>query len=141
MFLLDTDHLGVIQRQAEPGFSRLQARIASHPPDVFFVSIISFHEQVAGWNVYLNRAKSSEGVVRGYRMFERILQDFASARVASFDDNAAKFFEQLRAQRIRVGTMDLRIAAIAMANDLTILSRNLSDFQRIPSLRAEDWTG
>jgi hypothetical protein len=97
-------------------------------------------EQVTGWNAYLNRAKAIEGVVRGYQMFERILADFASARVASFDEDAARVFEQFRAQRIRVGTMDLRIAAIAVVQDMTLLSRNLSDFRRVPSLRTEDWT-
>jgi tRNA(fMet)-specific endonuclease VapC len=36
--------------------------------------------------------------------------------------------------------MDLRIAAVAVAHDATLLSRNLSDFSKVPGLRAEDWT-
>jgi len=36
--------------------------------------------------------------------------------------------------------MDLRIAATAMANDFTLLSRNLVDFRQVPGLRVEDWT-
>jgi tRNA(fMet)-specific endonuclease VapC len=36
--------------------------------------------------------------------------------------------------------MDLKIAAIALANDATLLTRNLSDFRKIPGLRIEDWT-
>ena len=38
------------------------------------------------------------------------------------------------------GTMDLKIAAITIANDATLLTRNVVDFQRIPNLRIEDWT-
>ena len=46
----------------------------------------------------------------------------------------------LRPQRIRVGTMDLRIASIALSRGLTVLTRNLRDFRRVPGLLAEDWT-
>lgn len=42
--------------------------------------------------------------------------------------------------RPRIGTMDLKIAAIALANDATLLSRNLRDFGKVPGLRVEDWT-
>jgi tRNA(fMet)-specific endonuclease VapC len=36
--------------------------------------------------------------------------------------------------------MDLRIGAIALANDALLISRNLRDFMRIPNLHVEDWT-
>jgi len=36
--------------------------------------------------------------------------------------------------------MDLKIAAIALANDATLLTRNLSDFNKVPDLHAEDAT-
>lgn len=140
MFLLDTDHLGVLQQRATPESGRLRARMDRHPPDAFFVSIISFHEQVAGWNAYINVAKDRSGVVRAYRMFEQILVDFAAGRVLSFDVAAADVFDAHRAARVRVGTMDLRIAATALANDKTVLTRNLTDFHKVPGLRAEDWT-
>ena len=47
---------------------------------------------------------------------EKILVDFAQARIASFDAAAAGQFDLLRKRRIRIGTMDLRIAATALAN-------------------------
>jgi tRNA(fMet)-specific endonuclease VapC len=140
MFLLDTDHLGILQQRATPESGRLRARMDRHPPDAFFVSVVSFHEQVAGWNAYMNAAKDRDGVVRAYRMFEQILVDFAAGRVLSFDPSAADVFDALRAARVRIGTMDLRIAAIALANDKTVLTRNLSDFRKVPALRVEDWT-
>jgi tRNA(fMet)-specific endonuclease VapC len=49
-------------------------------------------------------------------------------------------FDQLKSAKIRIGTMDLRIAAIALSRNLTVLTRNLSDFGKVPGLRIEDWT-
>jgi tRNA(fMet)-specific endonuclease VapC len=140
MFLLDTDYIGIIQRQAEPEFNRLSVRMSRHAIADFYFSIISFHEQVLGWNAYLARAHDQQAVVRAYGRFEQILRDFASAQVLPFDDAAATVFESLRDQRIRVATMDLRIAAIALSRDKTVLTRNTSDFRKVPGLRVEDWT-
>jgi tRNA(fMet)-specific endonuclease VapC len=60
--------------------------------------------------------------------------------VLGYDDEAGAQFERLRKMRIHIGTMDLKIAAIALASDATVLTRNISDFGRVPGLRAEDWT-
>ena len=49
-------------------------------------------------------------------------------------------YEQLRSMRLRIGTMDLRIAAITLAYGATLVTRNVQDFQRIPGLVIEDWT-
>ena len=57
-----------------------------------------------------------------------------------FDEKASQVFETLKQSRIRVGTKDLLIAAVAIANRSTLLTRNLADFNRIPGLRAEDWS-
>ena len=73
-------------------------------------------------------------------MLHQILVDFSAAQVLAFDDAAARTCEELRTQGVRVGTMDLRIASIALSRDLTVLTRNLVDFQLIPGLRVEDWT-
>jgi tRNA(fMet)-specific endonuclease VapC len=52
---------------------------------------------------------------------------------------AADALGQFRARRIRIGTQDLKIAAIALANDALLLSANLRDFEQVPILRVEDW--
>ena len=70
-----------------------------------------------------------------------VLSDFARRQILPFDKGAAQIFDSLRHQKVRVGTMDLRIAAIALGRQYTVLTRNLADFQRVPGLRAEDWTG
>ena len=141
MFLLDTDHLGIVQRRSAPEHANVAHRMRQHSLEDFFVSIISFHEQVTGWNAYIRRARGEEGLVRGYAMFQEILADFTRMNVLPFDSQAAEIFAQLRGSGLRVGTMDLRIASIALARGLTVLTRNTVDFERIPGLTVEDWTG
>lgn len=139
MFILDTDHIGILQRKTDAHYEKLSSRIAGHSQTDFFVAIVSFHEQILGWNAYINRAKDQMGIVRGYGKLEKILMDFSRSQVLPFDDGAADIFDDLRIQKIRIGTMDLRIASIAMATGMTVLSRNLVDFQKVPDLSVEDW--
>jgi tRNA(fMet)-specific endonuclease VapC len=104
------------------------------------VSVISFQEQIAGWNTYIRRARNNETLVRGYAMFLAILTDFSTMNVLPFEASAAETFSRFRGQGVRVGTMDLRIGSIALVHNLTILTKNSVDFKRIPGLRIEDWT-
>ncbi len=69
-----------------------------------------------------------------------MLSNFYEAQVLPFDEAAASIFDEMRRRKVRVGSMDLRIASIALSQDMTVLSRNLSDFGRVPGLSVEDWT-
>lgn len=140
MYLLDTDHIVILQTAATGEFARLVDRMSQYAAADFSVSIVSFHEQVLGWNAYISRAKEMAGLVRGYRRFHDLLEYFRDAQVLPFDATAAQRYEALRTARVRVPTMDLRIAAIALSRDLTVLTRNQVDFRRVPGLRVEDWT-
>lgn len=46
----------------------------------------------------------------------------------------------MRAKRVRISTMDLRIASIALSHNLIVLTRNEVDFRKVPGLSIEDWT-
>lgn len=59
--------------------------------------------------------------------------------ILPFDDKAATVFHRRQGQRIRVGTMDLKIASICIAHTATLLTRNLADFDKIPGFRVENW--
>jgi tRNA(fMet)-specific endonuclease VapC len=139
MYLLDTDHFVVLQRRSEPEYSILKRRMSAHQPEHFCLCLVSFHEQVMGANNYITRARKAEDVVRGYQMMEQSLIDFPRFHVLPFDAPAAQQFEAFRAARIRIATMDLRIASIAASQRLTLLSRNLRDFNRVPGLLVQDW--
>ena len=139
-YLLDTDHISFLQEQRGPEYVVLSARIARHPFMDFAFSIVSFHEQTLGGHAFLNRARTAAEVIRGYSQLVNVLKIFMTMPVLPFDAAATAVFDGLQAQRIRVGTMDLRIAAIALSQGLTLLTRNTRDFGRVPGLVTEDWT-
>ena len=140
MFLFDTDYLSLLKRQAGIEFQRLSARLATESADDFFISIVSFHEQIRGWQNYISRSRDEGGTIRGYEELAKLLTDYSVAQVVPYDETAVEVFKDLRRQKVRVGTMDLRIGAIAISNNLTLLTRNRVDFERIPGLSFEDWT-
>lgn len=139
-FLLDTDHISVLQKQTGPEYAALKARIAQVSRSDIAFCIVSFHEQALGCNTYISQAKTLLDVVRGYRMFDRVLSAFAAAIVLPFDSNASQVFDGLTAARVRIATMDMRIASIARSNGVTLVTRNVRDFTKVPGLLVEDWT-
>ena len=100
-YLLDTDHITILQRQSGRKYAILSARIRQVPRSDLGFSIVSFHEQVLGAHAYINRARKAEDVVRGYSMLARILRQFAAAPVVTFDADAVAVFDGLEARRLR----------------------------------------
>jgi tRNA(fMet)-specific endonuclease VapC len=60
-------------------------------------------------------------------------------QILPIDRDALKQFESLKTARLKLSTMDLKIASVALAYDATLLSRNLRDFQQVRGLRLENW--
>jgi predicted nucleic acid-binding protein len=64
-------------------------------------------------------------------------------RVLPFDAWAARRYGVVRAELERNGTplgeADLRIGAVALTHDLTVVTGNLRHFRKIPGLRVENW--
>jgi tRNA(fMet)-specific endonuclease VapC len=114
--------------------------MSQHPVRAFWLSIVSFHEQLLGANAYINRATTAADVTRGYGLLEVLLMTYSTAQIHQFDQPAIVQFDALRTRRVRIATMDLRIASIALVRKWTVLTRNLRDFQKVPGLRCEDWT-
>lgn len=140
MYVLDSDHLSVLQRQSGTEFENLSKRCSALNPTDFFLTIVSFHEQFNGWTKFIARAKDSRSLIRGYTELEGVIEGFARSQLLPFSTASAEVYDDLRKQRVRVGAMDLRIAAIVIANQMTLLTRNIVDFERVPNLAFEDWT-
>ena len=138
MLVLDTDHMSLLEWGGE-GSAALRERLADIAPDDVVTTIISYEEQVRGWMAYIARAKSMRQQLEAYQRLRRHLENYRQIPVLDFDKAAAAEFDSLRRARVRVGTMDLKIAAIVLSHGATLLSRNVVDFEKVPGLKMEDW--
>lgn len=139
MYLLDTDHISLLARGRDEG-ERIRKRLAKLPPTDFAVCIINYEEQMRGWLAEIAASRSVAHQKAKYSDLNRMLRYYCATPILLLDDNALEIFQNLWLSRIRIGTMDLKIAAITMANSVTLLTRNISDFGKIPGLRVEDWS-
>ena len=138
--VLDSDILSILQRRSEPACGRLEQRLSQLPDEEVFTTIVTFQEQMRGWLAALHKARSDNRLLLAYAELQSMLRDFCHLNILPFEVAAQNQFNRLRRQKIRIGTMDLRIASVAIATQSTLLSRNLRDFQRVPGLDVEDWT-
>lgn len=75
------------------------------------------------------------------KLMQDVVRLVSAVKVAPFDLIAAQTFAKLRATvAAEAETDDVMIAAIALANDFTLVTRRTQMFQRYPHLRLEDWT-
>ena len=139
MYLLDTDHLSIAIEDTIEGFT-LGMRLELIPAKDLAVTIITYEEQMRGWLSYVAQSKTIDQQVNAYDKLRSHIERFRSIPIVDFDRRAALEFERLRKAKIRTGTMDLKIAAIAFVNNATLLTRNYVDFAKVPYLKFEDWT-
>jgi tRNA(fMet)-specific endonuclease VapC len=70
---------------------------------------------------------------------QRRLEFYADWTVLPWDARCAELFSDLRRQGVRIGSMDLKIACITLAQGAILLTRNSNDFAQVPGLRFENW--
>lgn len=139
MILLDSDHVTVLRYPENEKYVVLRDRMESTLGEAFATTVITLEEQMRGWLAFIAKLKDVAAQVTGYDRLLKMLDFFRSWDVVRFDARAAEVFKRLRKQGVRIGTQDPKIAAIALANDALLLSANLRDFQKVPSLRVENW--
>ena len=139
MTILDTDHLSFLDQDTLEGFN-LGRRLAALPEEDVAVTIVTYEEQMRGWLSYVARANMPSRQIEAYRKLRFHVERFRRIPLLDYNEKAAAEFERLRQARVRIGAIDLKIAAIALADDATLLSRNLNDYHKVPGLRVEDWS-
>lgn len=139
MYILDTEHLSLIQRNGQEG-KRILTRLAAVKELEVAVTVITYEEQVRGRLNVLSRAKTLDEQVLAYQGLQQLGADYQSIVMVPFSRTAALEHQRLRKAYPRLGNMDLKIAAIALTNNAILLTCNESDFGQIVELRTEDWS-
>ena len=129
-YLLDTNVC--IQYLTCPG-SLVSVRMASMSRETIFLCDVVKAELYYG--AYKSNRKSLN-----LSLFEEFFNEFISV---PFDGSSAKIYGKIRVELERKGTpigpYDLQIAAIALANNLILVTHNVREFSRIIDLQTEDW--
>ena len=135
--VLDTNHFRVVAEGAAAA-AALDLRAREQRADIF-LSIITVQEATGGWLGLINGITAGRNQVRAYASFQKTIIAFHKFDILPFDDDAAERFHRLKKAFPNEGTMDLKIAAICMAHDAALLTRNIGHFKAIPGLRVENW--
>jgi tRNA(fMet)-specific endonuclease VapC len=138
MIAFDTDILTEILL-GDAGSVARAAAIALHEQAV---PVIVIEEIMRGRLNILRQAeagRASISLARAYKLFEDTFTDFRRLHILSYTVQAEALYQEWRQHGIRLGTHDLRIAAICVIHGARLISRNRRDFERIPGLVTEFW--
>lgn len=136
IWVLDTDHISLLQR----GHPVVISRIAAVNPAEIAVTIVTIVEQMYGRLDVIKRAKSKQELVTAYALLKETFSRLYQGNILDFSEAAFDIYTQLLAAKIRIGTQDLRIAAITLSVGATLVTRNRKDFEKVPGLQIIDWS-
>jgi len=143
VIILDTQHVSQLQLVGTVSETRLSSRLKAVRGEETRITIISPFEQFRECLGRINASSTRPSEqVRHFRVLGKLTHFYApwNGRILPFDQAAAGVLSQFSPQLIRrIGPSNARIAAIALANDASLLSANLRDFQQVPELLVEDW--
>lgn len=138
MLILDSDHLSEFDR-GSPAGARLLRRLDETTEDIA-ATIVSVEEQLRGWLAQIHRLHDDvDAQVAVYQRLQSRLKFFSQWTILPWDSPAAVRFLELRRSGIRIGAMDLKIAAITLDKNATLLTRNTVDFAKVPNLKFANW--
>ncbi|MEW6609905.1 MAG: type II toxin-antitoxin system VapC family toxin [bacterium] len=132
-YLFDTDILSNLMKR-NPS-SALIERLKDLPPQFQYTSSITVGE------MYYGAFKSPYPQLIIKKIEEEVFPSLCG--ILSFDENTAREYGRIRTELETRGELlaepDIRIAAISLVNDATLVTGNIKHFNRIKGLRVENW--
>lgn len=119
------------------------ARASTIPRAEQVVQVVAAGESVRGWLAAVRTAEAGKrrmSLEHAWQMFARSLDELSQLRLLPYTQRADDLFHQWRAAKIRIGSNDLRIAAIAFAHGAKLVTRNARDYRQVPGLDLDVWS-
>lgn len=135
-YLFDTDHLTLFDHSD----AVLWRHFSVQPLGSVGLSAVSVAEALRGRLAAVARHQNGPLQVQAFANLAASLSLFQQLPLVPFDSACEGRYQHLRGMRLRIGSQDLRIAAVALANNLVLLTRNRRDFGRVPVLTLDDWS-
>lgn len=135
LYILDTDHVSLFLRN----HAVVTRHVHTMDPKMIAVTVITVEEQLRGWFKEIKRASGPQ-IIWVYTRMRTAVDYFHTVQLLDFDQTAYEYYEKLQKQKIRIGTQDLRIAAIVLSVKGILVTRNQRDFAQVPDLILENWT-
>lgn len=133
-YMLDTNILIYLIKNKPPAIAeRINALDAS---DELCMSFVTYAELLKGAE---RSSRKAEVLKRLSDLTRSIHVRYAAS--ASLCEHYAVQFTRLRTAGTPIGANDLWIACHALADDCTLVSNNLGEFERVSGLRLENWVG
>jgi tRNA(fMet)-specific endonuclease VapC len=137
LWILDTDCVSLFLE----GNQQIRETAASKFPDVA-ITIITVQEIFNGWAGKINDPSQADKLVWLYTKLWRTTEFFKKVTILNFTETARTCHQNLLSESKSLTKKrlekDMRIAAIALANDGILVTRNVRDFSSIPNLHIED---
>lgn len=138
MYALDNDTLSNFTR----GKPILVNRILATPPSLLWLPLIVVEEQLRGRLKVLSNLTRlrPDDVVKAYGLLAATLSAVQRFPLLPYTEAAETLYQSWPSEVKRIGTHDCRIAATAIVNGMTVITRNTQHFERIPGVQCEDWS-
>jgi len=137
MHLLDTDTL----THLHAGHPRVVNHLRDVDDPVVGTTVITKGELLRGRIEFLLKAPKGADLLRAQQWLTRTEDLLAQILVVPFDENAARGFDRLRANKAyrKIGRADLLIASIVLANQAILVTRNVRHFRQIHDVQIVNW--
>src|SRR5262245_29853662 len=109
MILLDTDHLSVLTDRRAAGNAVLVRRLEI-AGELLAIPIVAAEEQCRGWLAKIGNTRAIHQQITPYRRLAELFDFLAEWDIISLSEAAAQHFADIRRQKIRIGSQDLKIA-------------------------------
>src|SRR5437588_8114671 len=100
----------------DTNYARLRRHYGGPEAPPRATTVVSLQEQMKGWLSKIHRARTPAQVIRGYSNLLEAFDGFKSFEILPFDAPAQARFDDFKRQKLRVSTLDLRIACIALVH-------------------------